>query len=294
MGRIIAATVVACAALARAGMASADAGATPAPPPSLPWSLRPPGVANVVRFDTAFGFHEGGTDLGATFLGMAKVAPGLGVVARSGFATSIVPGNASTAFGNVVLGVYATPNVAPTVRALVFVATSIPTGSTGEPGKSLYRAQAAGAAARGFMDGMIYSPNFAAVAAGLGVVWLHPSGFSLQWEATVFALGVVRNETHEADMNRFNFTTGVHAGFSTAFVTGGLEVRYQRWISSVAALAADPTRVDALSVGLGVRANLRLARDVLLRPGIAAFEPLDDPLSAKAYHFVVFDVPCSF
>ncbi len=276
-----------------------DASVPPAPPPAppppaLPWSLRPPGVANVVRLDTAFGFHEGGTDVAATLLAMAKLAPGFGALVRTGAALSVVPGDATGALGNVVLGLYGAPNVLPNLRITMFLATSIPSGSTGATGGPAYRTQGAGAAARGFMDGMIFSPNFAAIATGIGVAYLHPSGFTVVWEATAFALGVVRNEAQEADKTRFNLTTGLHVGFSVPLVSGGLEVRYQRWLSDVAAAMSDPSRVDALSIGIGLRGNVRLAKDVMLRPGIAAFEPVDDPLSAKAYHFVVFDVPCSF
>ena len=275
--------------------------------PSLPWSLRPPAVASVVRLDTALGVFRDGAAVAPTLLGMMKVADDVGLLFRIGTA-HVVTEVQQTAVGDTVLGFYATPRFAAGWRMPFFVGATLPFGSGGgdvEPSPNVvitskdvpvgYKALAAAASARGAMDNMLFAVNYVAVAAGMGVAYAAPNGFSVQMETTVFALAKIWGGAYEPDTTKFNFTTGVHIGHTIGPVNLSVEMRYQRWLSTPAAVQKDDAKRDNLTVGVGVRTRIVVVPDELVvRPGIAYFEPLDDPLEAAAYHMVVFDVPFVF
>lgn len=301
---------------AASGVPPAWTGATPAPPPppvtpavaptppvpaSLPWTLRPPVVANVIRLDAAFGIHDAGVAIASTLLGSVRIVPDFGAIIRVGFAHLTAGPVAESALGNVVLGLVGSPQAAVGWRIPTFFGVTIPTSTGGglpEPDAKLpvgYRALGAGASARGSMDNMLFAANYFAFAIGAGIAYASPSGFSVQCEATVFGLGRFRGAGYEGDGTKANFTTGLHVGHTIGPVNLSLELRYQVWLSTPDAVAADPTKRETLSAGIGVRARLPLGHGgPVLRPGIAYFEPLDDPLRAQGYHLLVVDLPLVF
>lgn len=277
-------------------------------PPSLAWSLRPPAVATVVRLDTAIGLYGDGAAFAPTLTGMAKLAEGFGVMARVGTA-HIVTDVQQSAFANLVLGVYATPKVADGWRVTLFFGGTVPVGTGGgtvepsvvNPSPSSkdvplgYKALGGAASARGAMDNMLFAVNYAAFAAGAGVTYAAANGFTVQMEATVFGLGRISGDAYEPDESKVNFTTGVHVGHTIGPVNLSFEVRYQCWVSTPTAVAKDDTKRDNLTAGIGVRTRFVLVPDRLaVRPGIAYFEPLDNPMAGAGYHFFVLDLPFVF
>lgn len=277
-----------------------------APPPkvsaSLPWTLRPASVANVVRLDGAVALQSAGVGFASTLLAMARFAPDFGVLARVAIAHTATEDFVQSAFGNLVLGLAWTPTIAPHVRLPLFAGAALPVASgSGDrtPGEDVplgYKALAAGAAARGSMDNMLFAGNYLAFAFGAGLAYVADNGFTVQAEATIFALGRSRGDAYEPDDEKSNLTAGVHIGHTVAnIVTVSLEGRYQRWLSTPAAVLKDDAKRDTLTAGIGIRTKIVLAGGaVTLRPGIAYFEPLDDPLAGLGYHFFLFDVPAVF
>jgi hypothetical protein len=72
-----------------------------------------------------------------------------------------------------------------------------------------------------------------------------------------------------------------------------LEVRDQTFLSTPASVDAGRMSRTWVTVGGGPRANLRLAKDVALRPALAFFQPLNDPspaISASSYHIFLLDI----
>ena len=80
-----------------------------------------------------------------------------------------------------------------------------------------------------------------------------------------------------------------------AWLSVGAEVRYQRWLSTPAAVEADMTGTlrDTLSVAIGPRFHHRLGEG-WIRPGIAYARGLRGTLDAQSYNIIQFDLPVSF
>ena len=285
----------------------------PAPPYSLPWSLRPAILANAVRIDTAFAFWTrttatptstttmSGTTIASTLTASYKASRNFGPLVRLAFVDDSASGQALV---NPVFGLLYTPELVTGLRLPLFLGVAAPMGSGGgssdDPKKPKDKpagnaAAAAGVSARSSMDNMLFGVNYVTVVFGAGLAYI-AHGFTLQGEAAVFELVRNRGEAYEADVRRTNLTTGVHVGY-TPFkqLTFSVELRYQRWLTTPAAVTADPTKRDQLTVGGGIRTRIDLVPDkVSLRPGIAYFNPLDDPMLGSGYRVVVVDVPVVF
>jgi hypothetical protein len=270
-------------------------------------------MANVVRLDGAFAFWSRttrsatATDItwGTTFVPTLTVAykavPNFGPLVRLAFVHDTESGQALV---NPVFGVLYTPELAPGLRLPLFFGASMPIGSGGGSSDNPQNpkekpagnaAAGAGVYARSAMDNMLFAVNYVTVVVGAGLAYI-AHGFTVQAEAAVFQLVRNRGEMYETDELRTNLTTGVHVGY-TIFkqLTLSAELRYQRWLSTPAAVDADPTKRDQLSIGGGIRTRIDVIPDKLvLRPGIAYFNPLDDPMWKSDYHVLVIDVPAAF
>ena len=156
-------------------------------------------------------------------------------------------------------------------------------------------APAAGVYARSAMDNMLFGVNYVTVVAGLGLAYV-ANGFTIQGEAALFEAVRNRGDAYEADEHRTNLTTGLHVGYTPVKqLTLSAELRYQRWLLAPSVVAGDPSKVDQLTVGVGIRTRIEVVPDeVVLRPGVAYFNPLDDPMWNNGYHVVVVDVPVVF
>lgn len=290
--------------------ASTETPKKPPPPPySLPWSLRPAIAATVLRADAAIALQDNATTFASTYLGSYKLVPNFAGLVR--FATvHNAPDHASssTAVSNPLVGATFTPQLAPGLRLPLFVGVTLPFGSGGgNPSNTVpdargklappgaYAAEAAGIYARSAMDNALFAVNYVGFIVGAGVAYM-THGLTLQAEVTVLQFARMRGSLIDKDEARTNFTSGVHVGYTIAKpLTVSAEVRYQRWLSTPGAVVTDDSKRDQMTVGLGVRTRVDAVADkIILRPGVAYFNGIDDPMGKAGYHIIFVDLPVSF
>lgn len=275
--------------------------ASPAPY-SLPWQLRPAVAANVVRSDSSMAFYEGAAgEPGSTFASMLlisyKVTPQLAPLVRLGMVSNDPPtGENGTSFLNPVLGI--TWGLKPTeeLRLALFLAATLPVGTGGgnTPEPATAAANRAGILARSSMDNAMFAVNDFTVFPGVDLAYVK-GGFTAQVEATVLQLTRVKGEEVQADSSRTNFTSGLHLGyFVMPQLSLGAELRYQRWLSTPANVAANEELRDTLSVAFGPRMHFKIGDSVWIRPGLTYSRGLDQPMSRSDYHIVQLDLPVNY
>ncbi|HTJ41400.1 MAG TPA: hypothetical protein VL463_04865, partial [Kofleriaceae bacterium] len=267
----------------------------PPPPYALPFQLRPAAVADVVRSDTTIASYQGGTTVASTFLAAARITPSLAPLVR----VAVVHDTpTSTSMSNPLLGLtWAAPLGAP-LKLAVLGAVTIPVGSGGGNTPDPMRAAAskAGVPARAGMDNALFAVNDVAAIAGVDLAYVHGS-FTVQGEVTLFQLTRVRGGDVQPDTRKTNSTAGLFVGWTAhPRLALGAELRYQRWLSTPAAVAADMTGAtrDTLTAAIGVRTKIDLGGGRVLKPGLAFAHGLDDPLDKKGYEIVQVDLPFSF
>jgi hypothetical protein len=207
-------------------------------------------------------------------------------------------GPGATTMSNPLVGMIWGRPIAPAVKLGLFGAFTLPLGGGGgdAPDPADAATIRAGIPARSAMDNALFAVNDHALIAGADVAWVR-GGVTVQAEVTVFQLTRVRGEDMQPDRSRTNATAGVHVGwFATPWLSLGTELRYQRWLSTPKAIAADPTGAirDNLTAAVGVRGHVQLAGGRWLRPGLAYARPLDEPMQARSYDIIQIDVPFVF
>lgn len=280
--------------------------AAPTAPYSLPWQLRPAQAVNVVRWDTSSAHYApAGADadtLASSLLLAHKVTPTLSPLLRVGVVHNApTVGSSGTTFANPLLGALWAPKLATLgkdLRMSTFFGVALPLGTGGgdTPDASETATNKAAIAARTSLDNAMFAVNYLVLSPGADLAYVK-GGLSVQLEATVLELIRARGSKVEKDEARTNLTTGLHLGyFVVPELSFGGELRYQRWLSTPAAVAADKTGAsrDSLSAALGARFHIPVADKVWLRPGIAYVRGLDDPLDAQGYQIIQLDLPLSF
>jgi hypothetical protein len=280
--------------------ARADADA----PYSLGWSVRPAAPVNVVRSDTSIGLYDdggvAGSTVASTFLVSYKVAPSVSPLVRFAVVRNDPASGASaTAMSNPLLGAIWTPVRLPApYRLALFGGLALPLGSGGGNGAdpSMAMTVRSAIAARASMDNALFAVNDLTPIAGVDVAYV-ASGVTLQVEATLFELFRVRGGDVQPDAFKTNFTAGAQAGyFVQPWLSASGELRYQRWLSTPAAVAMDTSGAsrDTLSAAVGVRGHIALGEGRWLRPGVSYARGLDDPMTGRDYQIVQIDVPFAF
>lgn len=275
----------------------------PAAPYSLPWQLRPAGVANVLRLETSIAGYEQQGDAGLTaatmFLASWKLRPSLAPVVRLAIVYNDEPDpavGAGVAVVNPLIGLSYAPRVRPPWRVALFGGLALPLGQGGANSPALDATAAAaarGIPARAGMDNAMFAVNYATPLVGADVAYVS-GGLTVQAEATVLQLLRTRNEAFAPEGARTNSTFGLHTGyFVTPKVSLGVEVRYQRWLSTPGFVRANPAARDTLTVAAGLRVHA-VVGGARVQPGIAFSRALDDPLAAGDYGIVQIDVPVAF
>jgi hypothetical protein len=288
----------------------APSAAEPAPPPapapappapySLAWQLRPAAAVSVVRADTVVAtFHDangdGNTEV-TTLLGSYKLSAHFAPLVRVAVVRSTPSAGAqATAISNPLVGVTWAPATAAPLKVGVLAAMTLPLGSGGgdTPDMAAAAAGKAGAMARSAMDNALFAVNDVGLITGVDVAYVE-GGFTVQAEATVFELIRARGAMVQPDLVKTNFTSGLHAGyFVTSWLSLGGELRYQRYLSTPAFIAADATGQlrDTMTAAIGVRGHIKLGGGRWLRPGLAYARGLDDPMSGRSYDVIQVDVP---
>jgi hypothetical protein len=273
----------------------------PAPAPySLPWQLRSALLGNVARLDTLVASDRddqgkpGLTQVGNLIV-TRKLGSRLMPLFRVGAVHNVPASGASgSVLLNPVLGLALGAPLRPGLHAAALVAITPPLGTGAGNGASA-QARAAlrtGGAARSAMDGAMFAVNDLGLLLGGDLAYLR-QGATLQIEATLIQLRRLRGAALQPDRDRTNLTSGIHAGYFLipALSLGG-ELRYQRWLSTPAAVAADPTGAsrDTVTAALGVRFHLR-AGSGWVRPGVSLGFALDQPLASRRPGLLQIDLP---
>ncbi|MCC6647172.1 MAG: hypothetical protein IT374_16570 [Polyangiaceae bacterium] len=291
--------------LALAGDAPVAAGDGPSPAEkrarySLPYLLRPAVAPNLARLDLAYAPRDGAATMAPVLTaGYKPIASlqDLGFYGRVGWVKDTPDAGASgSAVTNPLLFALFTPELSRGLRLPLFVGATAPVGAGGgdSPQKATRAALGAGIAARQGMDNALYVTNYQTTTAGVGVAWIK-DGLTAQADATVLQLTRVKGAAVDKDASRTNSTFAVHVGYQVIpLVTVSVEAHHQRWLSTPAAVKASPAARDNTTVGGGIRLNLAVSKGALLRPGLAYFVPVDDPLKKAGERFVQFDLPFAF
>jgi hypothetical protein len=279
---------------AMASLAHAD-------PVSLAWNLRPVAPASVARADTVVGTFTDQDMRGETYASILsltyKVSPSLAPLVRVAvLSNDPATGANANGISNPVIGaIWAPPMPAGPWRVGVFGGLALPLGSgggdSGDPAR--LAAQKATAIARSSMDNSMFAVNDLTPTLGLDVAYV-ANGLTIQAEATLFELIRVRGEAVQPDAYKTNFTTGLHAGyFLVPWLCASAELRYQRFLTTPAAVAMNPATRDNLTAAAGVRALWQLDGHVV-RPGLSYARGLDAPMSDRGYSIIQLDLPFSF
>ena len=281
---------------------NAEAPKAPAAPYSLPFQLRPAGPPpDVMRLDTVIAPYGSGTASGTATVSMLtgglRFGSHFGAFARAGIVNHSTDATPTTQiFTNpVVGGVYGT-KLGSDLRLALYFAAALPVGSGGgnTPNKDAQKALGAGNLARSAMDGTMFAVNDLALIPGADLAYT-AHGFTVQVEATVGQLLRTRGEAVQKDATRTNFMSGVHVGyFVLPFLSVGVEGRYQRWLTTPAAVEKDASLRDNLTAAGGLRAIIPVRGATKMLPGVSYAMGLRGATGDRDYHVVQVDIPVVF
>lgn len=266
-------------------------------PYSLPWGLRPIVPVTVLRFDSVIATYRSNDSLGVTttilpLIGYRFTPRFMGIV-RWGLIGNAAPdGSSGVSVPNVALGGNWGLKLPANLRLGLFLGATVPIGTGGAKAADplTTAATAAGLYSRSAMDNAMFAVNDFTLFPGIDFAFVG-HGLTVQIEATLLQLMRVKNEATQTDAFRTNFTTGLHIGyFATQWLSLSAELRYQRWLSTPDAVAADETLRDNLSLAFGPRFHAKMGRG-FLRPGIAYNAGLAGRLGTSSYHMVLLDIP---
>ncbi len=266
-------------------------------PYSLPFGLRPIIPVTVLRLDSVVATYRSNDNLGVTTTILPLVgyrfSPHFMGIARWGLIGNAAPdGSAGVSVPNVALGGIWGLKLPANLRLGFFLGATVPLGTGGAKATDplTTAATAAGLYSRSAMDNAMFAVNDFTLFPGVDFAYVG-HGLTVQIEATLLQLLRVKNEATQTDAFRTNFTAGLHTGFFvTRWLTLTAELRYQRWLSTPDAVAADETLRDNLSLAVGPRFHVKWGRG-FLRPGIAYNAGLAGRLSSNSYHMVLIDIP---
>jgi hypothetical protein len=286
---------------ASAVAAPALADTTPPPAPySLPWQLRPAAVASGLRSDTAvasFKDPDGKATwtVASMFLATYAIIPELSVFAR----VAVVGTPKGGGLSNPAVGGTYVLKLPADLRLAFFLGLALPLGEGGgdsPPSADVAAAVKSGILARSAMDNAMFAVNDVVIFPGVDLAYVG-HGFTAQAELTVLGLVRARGEAVQKDVTKVNLTAGLHAGyFFIPQLSLGAELRYQRWLSTPALVAADATGAsrDNLSVAVGPRVHVKIGESSWFRPGLAYARGLDKPMAGAGYNIVQIDLPITF
>jgi hypothetical protein len=277
----------------------ADGGPTPAQKKagySLPWMMRPAVAGDLIRADAAIARQDGSTTMVPTLLAGARPFGGLplGFYGRAAVVHDSAAGG--TIVSNPIAFALYTPELAPSLKLSLFGGVTLPIGGGGgnTPAVSSRATAAQGIYARQAMDNALFATNYTTPTVGAGLAWVR-DGLTAQAEATVLELVRVKGADLESDAARTNFTSGLHVGYQLVpALTASVEAHYQRWLSTPIFVEKDDSKRQQATVGVGLRANVPLSSSLLIRPGVAYFHPVDDPMAKAKYRIVQIDLPFVF
>lgn len=97
------------------------------------------------------------------------------------------------------------------------------------------------------------------------------------------------------DSHKLILTSGLHGGyFLLPELSLGVDLRYQRWLSTPVAVTKDGNARETVTLAIGPRGHFELGKGTWFRPGLAYARGLDQPMSGQSYNIVQLDLPISF
>jgi hypothetical protein len=116
-----------------------------------------------------------------------------------------------------------------------------------------------------------------------------------QVDATVIPSVRVKGASAQSDNSKVNSTSGLFLGYLfVREVSIGAELRYQRFLTTPAAVVKDPSARDNLTMAIGPRFHFEIADGAWVRPGISYGRGLRGPSEQQSFQMVQLDVPFSF
>lgn len=282
--------------------------ASPKPPYSVPWQLRPAAALTVLRSDTSVAFYDakdatmndkGGSSIASTFLGSYKVTPSWAPLVRFAVVQNSTPNTGAaaapnaTSFVNPILGITYGKTVGE-YKLAGFGGVALPIGQGGgdAPDKGNAEAASRGIAARSGMDNAMFAVSYFTMIAGADAAYVAHK-LTVQVEATVLQLMRARGPETQDD-SRTNLTAGLHVGYYLAPVISlGAEARYQRWLTDAAPVKLNSRARESVTLAIGPRFHFKVGAH-WLRPGISYSRFVDEPFSKSHYQMVQVDVPFVF
>ena len=169
----------------------------------------------------------------------------------------------------------------------------IGTGGSRAADPLTWAANGTGAHARSTLDNAMFAVNDFTLSPSIDFAYVGHR-WTVQAEATLLQLMRVKNEAVQSDAFHTNFTTGLHVGFFAAKgMSIATELRYQRWLTTPDAVAADEGLRENLSLSMGPRFHIKAERG-WLRPSVAYNGGLTGCLASNSYHMVLVDIPYVF
>ncbi|MCL2011884.1 MAG: hypothetical protein FWG75_03740 [Cystobacterineae bacterium] len=302
-----------------------------AAPYTLPFHLRPISASNVVRLDNVLALHDGTGDSAKVpngQKGMKEVsilnagytfAQDFGILARIGVTNNFPDKDAHPnakngyALTNGLLFFTYTPKFMDgDLRTAFYLGATAPIGSGGgNNGDIAARATNAGSMmVRSAMDNALFAVNDVAVIPGVDIAYV-AHGLTLQLELTYLEIMRVRGEggnSNQTDVVKRNLVAGLFVGYSIIpQLSAGVELRYQRWLKPPHGIrdAGDSdhpnysqttqdiydTRIQNMTVALGLRGNFKIGEKTFFRPAISYAMGIMGEIADQKYHLIQVDLP---
>ena len=268
-------------------------------PYSLPWQLRPVLPSTYVRLDNSFAFYGvGGHTIVDDFTFSYRIIPRISVLARVAVTQNKSPGGESAfGFANPLIGAQAGFWPAKGVKVGAFLGFVLPVGMGGgvNPVEASQHATWAAMFARSGFDNPLYMPDYFTVWPGLDVAYVS-HGVTVQAEVSLPIMSRARGPQNEKTTN-FDFTMGLHGGyFIFPYLSVGLDLRYQHWLTNSPVVVADPSGAskDTATIEPGVRFHVKVSDTVTFHPGVALAFAFDNPMSGAGYKILRLDLPLTF
>jgi hypothetical protein len=288
---------------ADAPVATEPATDAPRPKPlyTSPFQLRGMFPKTGLRLDTTVGrFQVPAGDARITvlfFSGQWHVAEPVALQVRWGINTNQTGGDTSRAgVTNPTIGVLGGVPVGRDFRFATSFAVGVPvaTGGGDNPDPNQVALQRQGALVRSALDNTSFALNDVGLPAGASFAFVK-MGITAQIDATITPSIRVKARATQSDSYKVNSTYGFFLGY--AFVSEfslGAELRYQRYITTPAAVERDPSARENLTVAGGARFSFEVRDSIWIRPAISYGSGLRGPVEQQGFHMVQIDVPVSF
>jgi hypothetical protein len=273
-------------------------------PYHLPWQLRPVLPSTYVRLDNSFAFYGvGGSTIVNVLTASYRFIPRVSALVRIATAldnpadNSPATGGGGFGFVNPLIGAQAGFWPVKGLKVGLFLGFTLPIGMGGGDTPNLgsqdtiFRAMLA----RSGFDNPLFMPNYFTVWPGLDVAYVS-HGFTGQLELSLPVMNNVRGPSTEKTTNA-ELTVGLHGGyFIFPWMSAGLELRYQRWITNAAVVANDPSGQlrDLFTIEPGFRFHIPINETVTFRPALALGFGLDQPMAGSSYKILRLDFPFTF